>query len=108
MMDVCRKGQTEVKESKGTFDIPREQIALLFKNPGSKSSVENRNCKFEIAIVNKIPNCSLREHRNIEQKADEHSDKFDILCKAHSLYIWTFIYFHRYFRSKPKIRSIFI
>ncbi|XP_032671194.1 uncharacterized protein LOC116844139 [Odontomachus brunneus] len=42
-IDVCRKGEMEVKESKGTFNTSHEQTTPLSKSRGSKSSVEYRN-----------------------------------------------------------------
>ncbi|XP_025154134.1 uncharacterized protein LOC109503619 [Harpegnathos saltator] len=103
MMDVCQKGQMEVKERKGTPTV--EQIASLFKSPSSKSSVEYYNCKFKFTPANKTPNCnSLRRLHNIEQKAEENSSKPGVLREAACTS--KYLYFHRSFHSKPKIYSV--
>ncbi|EFN87312.1 hypothetical protein EAI_06082 [Harpegnathos saltator] len=84
MMDVCQKGQMEVKERKGTPTV--EQIASLFKSPSSKSSVEYYNCKFKFTPANKTPNCnSLRRLHNIEQKAEENSNPSTLSPKSTQL-----------------------
>lgn len=56
MMDVCRKAQTEIKESKEHFDI--SPIILSFNNPDSKSPIEYNGCNGEIAGI-KTANCNI-------------------------------------------------
>lgn len=56
MMDVCRKAQTEIKESKEHFDI--SSIISSFNNPDSKSSIEHKGCNSEIAGI-KTANCNV-------------------------------------------------
>lgn len=103
-MDVCRKGQMDVKGYKETFDT-HEQITPLFKNQGSVPSVEYCNCKFEITATNEIANCNSHQWiRSVEQKTGINSSEFNFLRKA--ICTPKYLYFYRYLCFKPK-SSIF-
>lgn len=72
MMDVCRKAQTEIKESKEYFDI--SPIMSSFSNPDTKSPIERNGCDNEVAGI-KTANCNVKRTHNCELKAEENFDK---------------------------------
>lgn len=71
MMGVCRKAQTEIKESKGTSDTS-QQLMTSFKNSDPKSSMILYDCNSEVVLTNKIRNNNIPQKiHNVEERIEE-------------------------------------
>lgn len=81
VMDVCRKAQTETRESKEAPDI--SSITSSFKNPGSKSPNETNCCNSEITSADRIANFNIPQSiHDVEFKAEENFDTSNLSPKS--------------------------
>lgn len=110
MMGVCQKAQTEIKGSKGAFDISQEPISLS-KSPRLKFPVEYNDANNEIKVTDKISNCNVfQKLHNIEKIVEETSG-----TNLSNYFIYVYVYvctyvrihlniciFHRYYSLESK------